>query len=114
MSKRLMILVMIAGGVTLWAQSFSLRGKILDQTGALIPGVTVTVQHRDSGREWKTVSNPEGIFVMTGIASGIVEVTAELPGFKTSRVTMRIGDSPLVEISITLAVASVSENVEVS
>src|SRR5262245_30375146 len=112
MSKRFtLILLLTSVVVTLWAQSFTVRGKILDQSGALIPGVSITIRHPDSGREWKTVSGNEGSFAVTGLTGGAIEISAELPGFKTARQTLRLSEKSVMDISITLEVASVAETV---
>jgi len=115
MSKRLMIVsLVIAMAVTVSAQSFSVRGTVTDQSGAFIPGVSVTVVHRESGTTWKGVTNDRGVFVIAVLAPGPVEVKAELPGFQTWITKLNLGEKPVVDISIVLQVATVSTSVEVT
>src|SRR5262245_54061764 len=66
--------VMIISGVslfllvmTLLGQSGSLRGVVSDQTGAVIPGVAITVRHVAFGTEWRTLSDDRGVFVIPAI-----------------------------------------------
>ena len=37
-----------------------IRGRVLDQQGAVLPGVTVTVRNQDTGMFRETVSNADG------------------------------------------------------
>src|SRR5262245_12597198 len=115
MFKRLFgVLLVSAFAATLSAQAFTVRGSITDQSGALIPGVAISLHHSGSGRDWMTVSDAQGAFAVAGIPPGEVEVTAELPGFKTSKVKVLLGsETKIANLSIVLTVASVSENVEV-
>jgi len=116
MFKRLFEVCLVSAFVaTLSAQAFSVRGKVVDQSGALIPGVAISLHHSGSGRDWMTVSDAQGAFAVVGIPPGEVEVTAELPGFKTTRVRALLGgETPIANLSIVLSVASMSENVEVT
>ena len=59
-----------------------IRGQVLDQQGAVLPGVTVTVRHRESGLFRETVTGPDGLFLMSAMTPGVYEVSAELAGFK--------------------------------
>jgi von Willebrand factor/Carboxypeptidase regulatory-like domain/von Willebrand factor type A domain len=113
MSKRFTFILLLTSVVTLWAQSFTVRGKVVDSSGALIPGVAITIRNLDSGQEWKTVSNNEGSFAVTGIGGGAIEIIAELPGFKTTRQTLRLSGQSVVDTSIRLEVGTVAQQVEV-
>jgi Ca-activated chloride channel homolog len=114
MSKRFTLVLWLTSVMAVGAQSFSLRGKILDQTGALIPGVSMPIRHPESGAEWKTVSSGDGSFVLAGLPGGAIEIVAELAGFRTSRQTLRLSQKSVVDISITLDVGAVAESVEVT
>src|SRR5215510_9208161 len=112
MFKRLFgVLLVSAFAATLSAQGFTVRGRITDQSGALIPGVAISLHHSGSGRDWTTVSDAQGAFAVVGIPAGEVEVTAELPGFKTSKVRVRLGgETQIANLSIVLSVANVSQS----
>lgn len=97
---------------TLWAQALSIRGTVKDESGAVIPGVAITVQDRQSGMKWQTVSDAVGQFVISGFPSGELEITAELPGFQVSRTKVVLSQKS-IELSIVLKIAQVTESVEV-
>ena len=58
------------------------RGKVVDQQGAVLPGVTVVVRNQDSGLFRESVTGPDGLFLMSAMTPGMYEVAAELAGFK--------------------------------
>ena len=78
-----------------------LRGKVMDQQGAVLPGVTVIVRHQESGLFREAVSGTDGTFLMSGMTPGVYEVSAELSGFKkyTQRdVRLEVGRTTPVEL----------------
>ena len=59
-----------------------IRGRVVDQQGAVLPGVTVVVRHQESGLFRETVTGADGLFLMSAMTPGIYEVSAELPGLQ--------------------------------
>jgi len=68
------------------AQTTSVSGRVLDQAGAVIPGVTVTLTSI-TARTRTTVSNELGFYQFLQLAPGAYEIKAELSGFKTAVVS---------------------------
>jgi len=95
------------------AQVAKIGGTVKDSSGAVIPGVRITVHHQPTNRNWETVTDEAGKFSVQGVPAGGVRVTAELPGFRTSIQEVTVGGSD-VEVSITLLVAAVTETIEVT
>src|SRR6476659_8003113 len=62
----------------------TLRGDVKDQTGAKIPGATVTLTNTATGDARDTKSNSTGAYVFTAVASGNYVLKAEAQGFKTA------------------------------
>ena len=60
-----------------------LSGTVTDNTGAVMPGVTVTVQG-DAGRPLTATTTQSGRFRFPNVPSGVYSVTAVLSGFKTT------------------------------
>jgi hypothetical protein len=60
-----------------------LGGLVVDQTGAVIPGATVTVRSLETGATRTTATNQSGLWVVSNTPSGRVRVTVELKGFKS-------------------------------
>ncbi len=80
------LLVALCLAATALAQtSFTrLSGTVKDSTGALVPGVTLTLTRIDTGAELQTFSNDQGAYVFGTILPGIYELKAEMEGFKTA------------------------------
>jgi hypothetical protein len=93
----------------------SLQGRILDTSGAALPGVTVVVTHQGSGMFRQVVSNADGSYFVTGLVPGPYRVAAELIGFRKYErpdVLLQIGTTATLEI--TLEVGGLEENVTVT
>src|SRR6185503_15006464 len=58
-------------------------GSVSDASGAVIPGVTVTITHTGTNQSRQTVTNEQGNYETSLLSIGQYRVTAELPGFKT-------------------------------
>ena len=70
-------------GPGLWAQEARLSGTITDPTGAVIPGVTVTVNQTQQNISLTGRSNSIGRYLFPRLPIGSYAVKAEAPGFKT-------------------------------
>ena len=97
-------------------QTSSLTGTIKDSTGAVLPGVTVNVSSPSMvGGVQTSVSDSQGIYRFPALRPGIYSMETTLSGFNTvkrSDITLPLGTT--VTIDVSLAVASVSETVQVS
>src|ERR1043166_5376374 len=81
-----------------WAQEAIITGKIVDSTGGVLPGVTVTALHEATGTQFVGVTDTLGVYRIP-IRIGSYRITAELPGFAT---IMRTGVELLVGQTATL------------
>src|SRR2546428_1344499 len=61
----------------------SVTGRILDQQGAAVPGVTVTAKNSQTGFVRTETSDAEGLYRLNALPVGVYDVTAELSGFTT-------------------------------
>jgi hypothetical protein len=63
------ILVALLAAAPVAAQSAlgTLRGKIADEQGGALPGVTVTVRHTETNTIQSMVTNPEGQYVLPNL-----------------------------------------------
>src|SRR6266545_3706970 len=93
-------------------QSSAVQGRVVDDSGAAMPGVVVLVTHQGSGMFRQVVSNPDGSYFVTGIVPGPYHITAEMSGFKKydkSDVLLQIGNTTTLDIQ--LALGGVEESV---
>ena len=97
------------------AATASISGVVRDASGAVIPGVTVTAKHTESGLMRNAVSNETGAYIIKLLPVGAYEITTELPGFKQEirrGVNLVVGQEAVV--NLTLEVGTVSESVTVT
>src|SRR5688500_9023104 len=70
------------------AGNAQLTGVVTDPSGALIPGVTITMTKTDTGVVTTTVTNEAGVYNFPALQPGSgYTVSAALPGFQTLRYT---------------------------
>src|SRR5215510_3849714 len=62
----------------------TVTGFLRDQSGAVMPGVTITVTNVDRNTSQTTITNDLGSYVVPALNPGNYSVAAELPGFKKS------------------------------
>ena len=92
-----------------------LRGRVLDQQQAALPGVTIVVRHQESGLFRETTSGPDGSFFLSAMTPGVYEVTAELTGFKRfQRRDVRLEVGRTVAIEVPLEVGGLEESITVT
>src|SRR5206468_11827493 len=106
---RPMLVVAILGLLTIktipvaaQGQSSAVQGRVLDESGAALPGVVVVVTHQGSGVFRQVVSNADGSYFVTGIVPGPYRITAELPGFRKYErpdVLLQIGNTATLDIT---------------
>ena len=64
--------------------SSDIRGSVTDQSGALIPGVTVTVLNVDTGISKDFVTNRDGLYDTSSIVTGRYQLTFTKRGIRTA------------------------------
>jgi TonB-dependent receptor-like protein/carboxypeptidase family protein len=86
----LIAVVMFALGVPALAQTGSVAGRVVDQTGAVLPGVTIDlVVH---ATELTQTTDSEGRYQFDNVASGSAELTFRLLNFSVARRTLSVGN----------------------
>src|SRR5688500_8920737 len=83
----------------------TVSGTVLDPSGLVVPGVTVTARSGATGLVRTNVTGPEGRFVIAQLPPGVYEVRAEIQGFKPHvrpEVTLTVAQT--LSLNITLQV----------
>ena len=91
-----------------------IRGRVVDQTGAVLPGVTVVVTNEDSGVSRKTSSGADGSYFATQLNPGRYRILAKLSGFRSlelTRLVLQLGRT--LTINLPLEVGPHEETVTV-
>ena len=79
-----LIAVMLAAPAAAQTDTASIVGTVSDDSGGVLPGVTVTATQDDTGIVATAVTNSSGQYVFPGLRVGRYSVAAELQGFKRS------------------------------
>jgi hypothetical protein len=102
-----------------WAQATAttgqIEGTVSDQSGGVLPGVSVTVRNPDTGFTRTAVSDEGGLYRLSLLPLGTYDLTAELQGFRPVQqtgLTLSVGETKTVPIQ--MGVATVQEAVTVS
>lgn len=97
-----------------FAQDVSIVGTVLDESKAVLPGVTVTATDSSSGRSFDAVTDERGEYRLR-LSPGRYAIKAELSGFATALLQNQeflVGQN--ATIPLTLKVASLEENITVT
>jgi Carboxypeptidase regulatory-like domain len=106
--------IILAGAGLVFAQATaSINGRIVDQGGAVAPGVNVTVTNVASGAGRQAVTNAEGLYEVAALVSGNYSVKAELKGFAPLERTVELLVGSTLTVDLQLQVGTVQESVSV-
>jgi len=108
----LLILPAVVFGQTTGA---SLKGRVTDEGGAALPGVTVTVSNPDTGFSRSTVTGADGSYFFPSIPAGTYSINADLSGFAsvtTEKVELNVASER--EVNVSLKQAAVKEQITVT
>jgi hypothetical protein len=110
-----LLFVPLATG-TASAQTFTggVRGVVND-SGGIVPGVTVTLINEGNGASREAVSNASGQYDFSAVPPGTYTVKAELTGFKTfENKGIRVATQQFVTLDIKLDVGQLQETITVT
>jgi len=105
---------MLALPLLAYAQDATVSGTVKDNTGGVLPGVTVTATNEASGITFNSVTDERGQYRMP-VRAGTYKITAELSGFTTSTrpgIEMLLGRSIVLDFN--MQVSSLQETVTVT
>jgi len=110
------IALMFAAGVAS-AQDYRARvqGTIADASGAVLPGVTVTLTNNETGVAATRPTDVEGHYVFDFVDPGTYTMKAELDGFKAARQeNVRVQQRGDVTVRMSLELGTIAELITVT
>lgn len=109
------VAVMILSPLIASAQTSAINGVVTDPSGAVIPGVKITVTNTATQRARTTTTNASGFYVVPDLPAGDYDVRAEKQGFQTSLQTaVHLDAATTVSVNASLKVGEVTQTVEVT
>src|SRR4029450_2614025 len=92
-----------------------ITGVVTDNTGAVLPGVTVTVTGPALIQPQTTVTGGDGIYRYAALPPGLHTVSFELSGFQTlKREGIRLGLNQTLTVDAQLQLSSLQETVTIT
>src|SRR5438093_6012616 len=96
------------------ANAASIRGTVVDSSGAAVPRVSVTAINDATGVKVSTATNDEGIYSFPVLNPGTYTISAELTGFKKEvHRGIELQLNQVVRIDLALELGSISDQVVV-
>ena len=93
----------------------ALTGIVKDDTGAVLPGVTVAITNKATGKVYTVVTGDDGAYRLLDLEPGRYSVRFELPGFSAAEspdVNLLLGKT--LDVSPVMTVGGVNEAITVS
>lgn len=109
--------LMLVGVVAAYAQSESatITGRITDGTGAVVPGVELTLGSADRGTDLHETTNQAGIYIFTFVRPGVYNLTVQKPGFRSVDLVGLVANTQAhLEQNFQLSVGATSESTTVN
>jgi len=109
--------LLLCGASSAFAQEVtaSITGTVTDQSGAAVPGATVTAKSVERGLVYTSVTNDSGLYRVAQLPVGTYEVKVEKPGFASASIPPFVLTlNQIARIDIGMKVGQVSETVEVT
>ncbi len=103
------------GSIVLAQSSGGIAGAVKDPSGAVIAGAKVTLASTRGGQPQIAVTNTQGAYAFRNVAPGTYTVTVDVSGFALyAKENVAIPAGQPQTLNITLQIAGVSQNVQVS
>ena len=91
-----------------------ISGRVVDQSGGVLPGVSVTATHVATGVSRTTQTSTTGQFSFPDLPLGTYRVDGEIQGFQPGRVMVEVIVSRISPVEMKLGITTVAETVQVS
>ena len=106
----------LAASMLLTAQTHQgeIRGAVIDPTGAVVPGATVTASNNDTGVTLTSVASSVGAYGLLGLQPGTYTLEVRMDGFKTLVMEdLRVDLAAVIGVDLQLEIGSATETIDV-
>ncbi len=108
------LIFLLTSAATFAQGTAELNGRVTDESGAVLPGVTVTAVQTATGLTRSSVTDDTGSYFFSTLPTGPYRLEVALQGFKTyvqTGIVLQVGATPTINAS--LALGSLEESVTV-
>jgi len=108
------VLLLCASSAHAQFDSAQISGVVQDTTGAVLPGVDVTLVNVGTGIERQAVTNEAGLYTFPTVPVGEYRITAMLAGFKPiTKSNVQVNAGLNIRVDVSLEVGALSETIQV-
>jgi len=114
-SSLLATLLLSAAVAPMLAQNAQIGGRVVDPSGAVIPGTAIIIMNTDTGVPRRTSSNDEGYYAAPMLQPGRYRLTAQKEGFRPltrDGIVLQVGDR--ITLNLPMEVGAASDSVTIS
>jgi Carboxypeptidase regulatory-like domain/TonB dependent receptor-like, beta-barrel len=91
-----------------------ITGTVIDSTGAIVPGATVTITHKETNLSRESVANEAGIYTFTNVQAGTYNVKVSMTGFREFvKTDVPVSVNQISRVDVRLDVGALAETVTV-
>ena len=111
----LLVTAAVSAAASAQETTATITGTTTDQSGGVLPGVSVAIRNPDAGVSRVVVTNEKGVYTASLLPIGTYDVSFELSGFQTvtvKNIALHVNDR--LTIDQQLKVGAVSESVNVT
>lgn len=116
-SSSFVVAALLALAVPVSGQRFSatVRGRVVESNGPVVPEATVTLRGAETGLVRTTLTNASGIYSFAELLPGLYEISVKHPGFKQAVVSdLELNVADVRQIDVSLVVGEVEEEITVT
>ncbi|HLY43640.1 MAG TPA: carboxypeptidase-like regulatory domain-containing protein [Terracidiphilus sp.] len=107
------VILLFAGGALFSQQNSEIVGTVTDQTGAAVPGASLTLTQKETGFAYNVTSNSTGGYVFAGLNVGTYNLKVTAKGFEAytaAGLALNVSQTLAVDVKLTVG----AETVEVT
>src|SRR5690242_9354046 len=111
-TRRIACIVLVASSLAFGQEVAQVSGIVTDQSGAVVPGVQITLTQTENGVKRSAISDTAGLYTIPNLPLGPYRLEATKMGFRTfvqTGLVLQVGSNP--SVPVTLGVGNVSEQV---
>jgi hypothetical protein len=94
--------------------SGDITGIVTDQSGAVVPGASVTLKNNDTGQTQTATTNPSGVYRFSLLSPGQYTVSVSASGFQNVERPVNVAVGQASVLNLQMSVGSASQTVEVT
>ena len=110
------LLLLLLNSASAAGQTFGIgiAGRVTDESGAVLPGVTVTATHVATGVSRTTQTSTTGQFSFPDLPLGTYRIAGELQGFQQRQAMVEVTVSRISPVELKMGITALTETVQVS